>query len=236
MSASGRAPASPRLAAVRLLLAVLPAAFLLPSCAGKPPEILRVLWQATLVDDRESGRQYTAVSFFVRPNDPDGFDDLSELYLINDAEELYWKLGADSWQKSGAAETWIGSNGLGMPDGSPLPAGEYRVLLRDVGGDSAEQTLHLPEVSAEQLARLLPHVEVRGGEIRVSGAGASHQLWLYDKNGTYQAVRPMAGKTQKVEELLAAYPQLAGGFRFKVYAASGKGQTGAVSGLYFWEP
>jgi hypothetical protein len=221
---------------LRLLLAALPAAFLLPACAGKPPEILRVHWQVTLVDDRESGQRYTAVSLFVRPNDPDGFDDLSELYLIDDRDQLCWRLGADSWQTSGTAETWIGSNGLGMPDGSPLPAGEYRVLLRDVGGESAEQTVRLPEVSAEELARLLPQVEVRGGEIRVSGRASAHQLWLYDRNGSWQTVRPMIGKRQSVAELLAAYPQLAGGFRFKVYAESGNAQSGAVSGLYFWEP
>ena len=41
-----------RRAAWRLLLAALvPAAGLLQACAGKPPEIQRVLWQETLVDD-----------------------------------------------------------------------------------------------------------------------------------------------------------------------------------------
>ena len=215
---------------------LLSASCLLPSCAGKPPEILRVLWQVTLVDDRERDVRYTSVSLFVKPSDPDGFEDLAELYLIHDGEELFWKLGADSWQKSAAADPWIGSNGIGLPDGSPLPAGEYRVLLRDVGGDSTEQTVRLPAVGMAELERLVPRVEVRGREFRVNGRGVSHQLWLYDANGAYLTVRPMPGNRQTVDELLAAYPQLAGGLRFRVYAASGQERLGAVSGPYFWEP
>jgi hypothetical protein len=224
-------PAAPVLRAAALL-----AAGLLASCAGKPPEILRVLWQVTLVDDRELDARYTAVSLFIKPSDPDGFDDLAELYLIHDREELFWRLDADSWQKSGTGEPWIGSNGLGMPDGSPLPAGEYRVLLRDLGGESTEQTLRLPEVGREELERLLPRVEVDAGEIRVQGRSFARQLWLYDANGAYLTIRPLQGNKQAVAELLAAHPQLSGGFRFKVYTASGRERFGALSGPWFWEP
>ncbi len=94
-----------------------------------------MLWQVTLVDDRELDAHYTALSLFVRPDDPDGFDDLAELYLIDDQEELFWRLDPDTWQKSGSGDSWIGSNGLVLPDGAPLPAGEYRLLLRDLAGN-----------------------------------------------------------------------------------------------------
>jgi hypothetical protein len=217
-----------------MLLPVL-AAWLLASCAGKPPEILRVLWQVTLVDDRELDARYTAVSLFIRPNDPDGIDDLAELYLINDLEQLYWRLDPDTWQKSGSGDSWIGSNGLVLPDGSPLPAGEYRLLLRDLGGESAEQPLQLPAVGLAELERLVPRVEVREGEIRVQGRGPAHQLWLYDARGNYFAIRPVADR-QPVAELLAAHPQLSGGFRFKIYTASSRPSIGTLSGPYFWEP
>jgi hypothetical protein len=234
--ASRLLPALRRLAAPALLAAAILTAGLLASCAGKPPEILRLLWQVTLVDDRELDARYIAVSLFVKPADPDGFDDLAELYLINDQEELFWRLDADSWQKSGTGEPWIGSNGLGMPDGSPLLAGEYRVLLRDLGGESTEQSFRLPAVGMEELERLVPRVEVAAGEIRVQGRGLSRQLWLYDGSGAYLTIRPLQGNKQAVADLLAAYPQLAGGFRFKVYTASGRESIGALSGPYFWEP
>ena len=219
-----------------LLPAAALAAWLLAACAGKPPEILRVLWQVTLVDDRELDAHYTAVSLFIRPNDPDGFDDLAELYLINDAEELLWRLDPDTWQKSVSGDSWIGSNGLVLPDGAPLPAGEYRLLLRDLGGESAEQSLQLPAVGLAELERLVPRVEVRAGEIRVQGRGLARQLWLYDARGNYLTIRPLAGDRQPVADLLAAHPQLAGGFRFKIYTASSRQSIGTLSGPWFWEP
>jgi hypothetical protein len=226
----------PRLAAPLLLAAGLLSVGLTASCAGKPPEIQRVLWQETLVDDREQGARYTSLSLFVKPDDPDGFDDLAELYLIDDAGELFWRLDPDSWQKSGTGEPWIGSGGLGLPDGSPFPAGEYRLLLRDLGGESAEQTLRLPSVSPAELEGLLPRVEVREGEIRVQGKVLARQLWLYDARGAFLNIRPLSGSRLPVAELLGALPQLAGGFRFKVYTASGRPSIGALSGPYFWEP
>jgi hypothetical protein len=225
-----------RFGAPALLAALVLAAGLTAACEGKPPEILRVLWQVTLVDDRELNARYTALSLFVKAGDPDGFDDLAELYLIDDTGELFWRLEAGSWQKSGSGEPWIGSNGLRLPDGSPFPAGEYRLLLRDLGGESVEQTLRLPAVSLQELERLLPRVEVRGGEIRVSARGQARQLWLYDSKGAYLAIRPLTGDRQPVAELLAAHPQLAAGFRFKVYVASPRQSIGALSGPYFWEP
>ena len=198
---------------------------------GKPPEILRIQWQVVLVSDQELGREYTTLSLFVRPNDPDGFDDLSELYLINDELELYWKLTSDSWQKSAGGDAWIGSNGVRLPDGSPPPAGEYRVLLRDVGGDSTEQSFRLPVVSGEELRRLLPKVEIRGQEIRVSGRAPAQLLFLYDGNGVFVAARRLVGGRQALEELTTAYPTLraAGGpFRFKVYGTTELGGQGAL--------
>jgi hypothetical protein len=216
------------------LLAALGGALLF-SCAGKPPEILRVLWRLTLVDDREQDVRHIALSLFLKPADPDGIDDLSELYLLNDAEELFWRLNPDNWQKSGAGEPWIGGNALGLPDGSPFPAGQYRLLLKDLSGESAEQTLELPAVTAAELERLLPRVEVRQGQIQVQARGQSRQLWLYDAGGAFLTIRPLAG-SQPVAELLAAHPQLSAGFRFKVYVASGRPNVGVLSGPYFWEP
>jgi hypothetical protein len=223
----------------RLLAAGLLAASLLlqQACVGQPPEILRLSWQTILVDDREQGLAYVCLSLFVRPNDPDGLDDLSELYLINDREQLYWALDSSSWQRStGGPDTWIGSNGIRLPDGSPLPAGEYRVLLRDVGGSSTEQTFRLQAFSVRQARAFLPQVLVRGRAIRISGKAFPFQLWLYDRDGRYVAVRAIQGGQQDVDELLAAHPTLAGGFRFRVYAPLRQEHAAVLSGPYTWAP
>ncbi len=223
----------------RLAAGLLAASLLLSqACVGKPPEILRLSWQTILVDDREQGLAYACLSLFVRPNDPDGIDDLSELYLINDQEQLYWALDSSSWQRSGgsSAETWIGANGIRLPDGSPLPAGEYRVLLRDVGGSSTEQTIRLAAFSIKQARPFLPQVAVRDRTIRISGKARPFQLWLYDRDGRYVAVRAVQGDLQVIDELLAAQPTLAGGFRFRVYAPLRQEHTAVLSGPYAWAP
>jgi hypothetical protein len=223
----------PRLAAGLLAASLL----LLPACVGQAPEILRISWQINLVDDREQGLVYAALSLFVKPNDPDGIDDLGELFLINDEEQLYWGLDSTTWLKSGSgADTWIGANGIRLPDGSPLPAGEYRILLRDVGGASTEQTIRLPAFSVERARPLLPQVVVRDRQIRMSGKARSFQLWLYDRDGRYVAVYPVQGRLQALDELLAAYPVLTGGFRFRVCALLSQEHTAVVSGPYTWAP
>jgi len=221
------------------LSAVLAAAglLLLPACVGQPPEILRVSWQINLVDDREHDLVYAALSLFVKPNDPDGIDDLGELFLINDEEELYWALDSTTWLKSGSgADTWIGANGIRLPDGSPLAAGEYRILLRDVGGASTELVIRLPAFSVERARPFIPQVVVRNREIRLSGKARSFQLWLYDRDDRYVAAYPVPGRLQALDALLAAYPALAGGFRFRVFAPLSQEHTAVVSGPYTWAP
>ncbi len=207
------------------------------ACVGKPPEILRLSWQTILVDDRELGLDYASLSLFVYPNDPDGIDDLSELYLINDREQLYWAMDSSSWQRGGSgAEIWIGANGIRLPDGSPLPAGEYRVLLRDVGGSSTEQTIRLQAFSIKQARPFLPQVVVRDRTIRINGKARPFQLWLYDRDGRYVAVRAVQGGLQAIDELLAAHPTLTGGFRFRVYAPLRQEHAAVLSGPYTWAP
>ena len=207
------------------------------ACVGKPPEILRLSWQTILVDDRELGLDYASLSLFVYPNDPDGIDDLSELFLINDQAQLYWALDSSSWQRGGSgAETWIGANGIRLPDGSSLPAGEYRILLRDVGGSSTEQTIRLQAFSIKQARPFLPQVAVRDRTIRINGKARPFQLWLYDRDGRYVAVRAVQGGLQAIDELLAAHPTLASGFRFQVYAPLRQEHAAVLSGPYTWAP
>lgn len=219
------------------LLTLLILSVLLPGCTGQPPEIRKVFWQANLVEDREKSLLYLELSLFVKPDDPDGSEDLEELFLINDEKELFWRLDSETWQKSGAGEDiWIGSNGIRMPDGSPLSAGEYRVLLRDVGGDSAEQTIRLPAFSVEESRRLIPQVAVTPQEIRIRGKSPSYILWLYRPDGTYAGLLPVAGGRQEMSSVLSAYPALSGGFRFKVYAYFEKEKMGVVTGPFFVTP
>jgi len=223
--------------AVSLISALCLVALFLLGCTGEPPEIMQVFWQLNMVEDLEQNLTYQSLSLFVKPNDPDGFEDIEELYLINDEQELFWRLDVESWTQSGTeGEIWIGSNSLKMPDGSSFPAGEYRILLRDVGGDSAEQTIRLLFVSPKQARMYLPKVTVGNGEIRVSGEAGEYQLWVYDPGGRYIASFPVSGKALTLKTITNSQPSLRGGFTFKVYGLAEDGNLGINSGPYYVKP
>ena len=210
---------------------------LLLSCTGEPPEIMRVFWQLNMVEDLVQNLTYQSLSLFVKPNDPDGFEDIEDLYLINDQQELFWRLDGESWAQSGTdEEIWIGSNSLKMPDGASFPAGEYRILLRDVGGDSAEQTIRLQPVSSKEARRYLPKVSVGGGEIRVAGEAGSYQLSVYDSSGRYIASYPISERPLALQTVISSQPALREGFSFKVYGVSGDRNLGVTSGPYYVKP
>jgi hypothetical protein len=207
------------------------------SCAGEPPEIVRVFWQLNIVDDREQDLSYQTLSLFVRPNDPDGFEDIEDIYLINDEQELFWRLDGESWAQSGSGQDiWIGSNSLKMPDGASFPAGEYRILLRDVGGDSAEQTIRLELLSLKEARRYLPKVTIGSGEILVAGENTSYQLWLYDSNRRYVNSFPASSGSVAFDTITRAQPPLQGEFSFKVYSFVENKNLGVTSGPYYVKP
>jgi hypothetical protein len=198
---------------------------------------MRVFWQLNMVEDLEQDLTYQSLSLFVKPNDPDGFEDIEDLYLINDQQELFWRLDGESWAQSGTdEEIWIGSNSLKMPDGAAFPAGEYRILLRDVGGDSAEQTIRLQTISSKEASRYLPKVSVAGGEIRVAGEAGSYQLSVTDGSGRYIASYPIAEKPLTLAAITNSQPALREGFSFKVYGVVGNRNLGVTSGPYYVKP
>jgi hypothetical protein len=211
--------------------------FLLLSCTGEPPEIMRVFWQLNLVEDLEQNLTYQSLSLFLKPNDPDGFEDIEDLYLINDDQELFWRLDGESWAQTGEEEEiWIGSNSLKMPDGASFPSGEYRLLLRDVGGDSAEQRIRLQPVSAKQASRYLPKVTIAEGVIQVSGEAATYQLSVYDPGGRYIASFPISENPLTIDAITNAQPSLREGFTFKVFGVVEDRNLGVNSGPYYVRP
>lgn len=119
-------------------------AFLLvmSACTPRPPEILQVEAEVRLISDRIAGREYEQLSLFVQGEDPDGFDDLDEVVLLNDDSGLFWRIDRGSWAVVRGGR-WIGSAGLTMPLLSPFPRGEYRLRLYDAGGNSEERFISI---------------------------------------------------------------------------------------------
>jgi len=204
-------------------------------CSNKPPVISRVYARVVYQHDIAGGSYSEGLSVFLVASDPDGMENLTSFYVINDEAELFWKVDSTSWVSSTAeGESWIGSNTLSMPGSARVPAGDYRVILQNSGGDTVEQTFTIPprEISAADAA--YPMASVTDKAIRVSGPYDSFEIWTYGKDGKFIASFPAAKKDLPLSEqkIAAASPILAQGYTFRVFANNVRGGFAVVSGPY----
>jgi hypothetical protein len=208
---------------------------LLAGCSNKPPEISRVYARIVYQHDAAAGASTEGLSVFLVASDPDGMENLRSFYVINDDAELFWKVESNSWISSTAeGETWIGSNNLAMPGSQAVPAGKYRVLLQNAGGDTVEQSFTLPsrETSASEAA--YPGAAVKEGAIQVTGAYDSVEIWTYGKDGKFVASFPATrkGPALSIQKMVASTPALTQGFSFRVYANNSRAEYGVLDGPF----
>jgi hypothetical protein len=233
LPAAGRAfPAAALPAAGVALLALLT---LLAGCAGKPPAVSRVAAQLTLTRDPETRRITETLGVFLAATDPDGQEDLEAFYVIHDGAELFWKVESGQWVTGSAeGEQWVGTNALTVPDGLPFPGGEYRVVLQDAAGETAEQAFTLPEdrLAAEEMT--YPRAEVKSGTIVVSGPYESPEVRVLGPDGRHRmsfAAARGAGPIE-ISRIAAAIPGLGEEFRFTAWARDAKTGIAVQSGPY----
>lgn len=221
---------------VRAAAAACAAALLmLAGCSGKPPVLSRVFDRVIYVHDSATNTDSETLGVFLVASDPDGMENLSAFFVINDEAELFWKVDSTSWVTSSAeGETWIGTTSLTMPGATPIPPGEYRVLLQANGGATVEDTLTVPSRTVSAADAKYPTAVIENGLIRVSGAAAGHQIWVYGKDGKFAGAFPSAGvsKPVSVQAIEASVPSLAGGFTFRVFAWNAAAGYGVLSGSY----
>ena len=201
---------------------------LLAACETSPPELYELQWLLLDFDDRELDQRYESLSLFVRAGDADGTDDLDELYVIFDAGELYWRLTAATWSRAeheGAA--WIGSSTISMPGREPFPAGEYRLLLLDRGGQRDAARFVIP---AQRRPTAGPEIAADGSRFEVRGA-AQYQLWVTAADGAVTTLA--AAGTVDLEERF----DFRAGARYQVYVfgQADEADKGFLSGPYLWE-
>ncbi len=208
---------------------------LLTGCSGKPPVLSRVFGRVIYVHDSAANTNTETLGVFLVASDPDGMENLSAFYVINDEAELFWKVDSASWVTSTAeGETWIGTTSLSMPGTTPIPAGEYRVVLQASGGATVEDTLTVPARSVTAAQAKYPSAVVEGGVIKVSGTAAGCEVWVYGKDGKLAGVFPSTGASNpvSVQQIQASGPALAGGFTFRVFAWNAEAGYGVLSGTY----
>ena len=121
-------------------------------------------------------------SFFILPEDDDGAENLSELYLYHDREGLRWLITSDDWiEYEEAGRIWIGTRSIAMPSGFTLPRGQYRAVLVNKGGESTERnfTYDGPEISPYPF----PSLTVEGNYYTVESQYPINYLLCYDQQG-----------------------------------------------------
>jgi hypothetical protein len=121
-------------------------------------------------------------SFFILPEDDDGIDNLSELYLYHDREGLRWLITSNDWivlEEDG--KTWIGSRNIAMYDDGPLPRGQYRAVLYNKGGESTERrfTYDGPETPPYPS----PELSIEAGMYNIDSRYPVNRLICYDQQG-----------------------------------------------------
>ncbi len=225
------------LAAAAVLRGIFVVAVLLvvAGCAGKPPSISRVFARAIYVHDTADGTNSETLGVFLVATDPDGVENLSAFYVINDDAELFWKVESGAWASSTAeGENWIGSTSLTMPGGVRLPSGRYRVVLQDVSGDTVEDAVTIPARSVGAAEAAYPASSVAGGIIKVSGPYAAFEVWTYSTDGKFVAAFPAGGKSSPLEikNVLSSSPALTVGFSYRVFAWDEKAGYGVLSGPF----
>jgi len=162
----------------KIILFLLVVLFLV-NCESNPPEIVNVFWHFTYRKDVLLNTESTDLALFINAKDADGPEDLETIYLFNDKEEYYWEINSDNWFKG---NPWIGTNSIRMPDGSAVPDGNYRVVLQDVGGEKAEESVR---IYTSQSARQYPKVVLNEGMLTVTGTQSAYALRIYNNNHKY---------------------------------------------------
>ncbi|MGO9309282.1 MAG: hypothetical protein ACLQDL_09705 [Spirochaetia bacterium] len=211
------------------------ALLLFAGCSGKPPVLSRVFGRVIYVHDPATNTNTETLGVFLVASDPDGMENLSAFYVINDEAELFWKVDSASWVTSTAeGETWIGTTSLSMPGTTPVPSGEYRVILQASGGATVEDTLSVPPRSVSAAEATYPAAVVENGIINVSGTAAGYEIWVYGKDGAFAGSFPSTGASNpvSVQQIQASGPALAGGFTFRVFVWNAAAGYGVLSGPY----
>ncbi|MCL2705199.1 MAG: hypothetical protein FWE72_03215 [Spirochaetaceae bacterium] len=164
----------------KYLIILILAIFLL-SCSDNEPEINQVFWQITKYHDVENNIFYDRLVVFLEVYDEDGIDDIKTIYLIHDAQELFWKIDEKNWiYKTFNNENWFGSNNIVMNDFSGFPLGQYRVIVIDDAGERQEVYFTISSYDKIFNKEQFPSGVVEGSVITFSEN--TEIIWVYGQD------------------------------------------------------
>ena len=182
----------------RILLFAAITVFVFLSCSRAEPKILYGFMELTYYPGTE--KPLERYSFFILPEDDDGVENLSELYLYNDREGLRWLISSDDWVNQEIdGKTWIGSRSIAMFDDGPLPRGQFRAVLVNKGGESTERkfTYDGPEMPPYPF----PILAAGDGTYHIDSRYPENNLICYDQQGKISQVINIKEKEGNIRDL-----------------------------------
>lgn len=213
--------------------ALLIIAVTLCGCSGSPPEILDLTYQVNAVKDRELDIVSQKLSVFILPDDPDGYEDLDVVYIIHDSDELFWTLKSDEWQKvTRGRDTWIGSNSICMSDNTDLPSGRYRILLKDLSGEKAEEQIFIKKRRVDTQKIRFPDSEVRDGRIFMQSVYEHSEILIYERGEIFKRSFAYTEGGLPLEEVFSTVKDLSYNFIYFLYTFDEKQDIGVIAGPY----
>ncbi|GBU28351.1 hypothetical protein R84B8_01909 [Treponema sp. R8-4-B8] len=165
------------------------------SCTKSAPEIKYGYIQLILYQGKDGPQEY--YSFFILPEDEDGIENLSELYLYHDREQLRWNIKSDEWQRfTQDGKDWIGTRSFTVREGE-LPRGLFRAVLVNKGGESVERSFTYDG----SVRYPFPEIEISDGVYNVNSQWPVNRLVCYDNAGNYIATVNLSSKMGSVSDL-----------------------------------
>jgi hypothetical protein len=163
-------------------------AALLAACSRTEPKI--TYGTMRMVYYQGEGKPEERFSFFVMPEDDDGFEDIAEVRLYHDLEGLSWKLAAEDWVSFEVnGKTWVGSHSIAMLDDEPLPRGQFRAVLVDKGGEQSERVFAFDAPDDPRYP--FPFLTIENGRYLVESGYPEHSFIYYNAQGEYVSTAPI---------------------------------------------
>lgn len=171
---------------INRILLLLAAFFLLAGCEGAPPEIADTFVQITVFKNLRTLQAEEILSLFLIVRDEDGDDDLESIYLLNDSQELFWKLDALNWEKTDRkGSRWVGSSSIQMPDGSAFPRGKYRVIASDQAGDRDEKEIQINMPGIDLSKFVFPELSITDKTASVVNRGENEKFLYFNSSDRF---------------------------------------------------
>ena len=191
---------SPRMS-LALPMAAFAVLFCFASCSKGEPRILYGFIDLIYYPGAEIPQE--KYSFFALCEDDDGVENLSELCLYHDLEGLRWVVTCDDWvQHEEDGKTWVGSRSIAMPEGLPLPRGQFRAVLTNKGGEKTEKRFAYDGPIDPRFP--FPFFSITDGIYRVDSRYPVNRLICYDQHGNPVQTHLLADMQGNIRDLRLA--------------------------------